>query len=171
MAEGPAGPPASKKRHVLRTVVIVLAGIVVVMQLIPYGRDHSNPPVTAEPSWDSAQTRELASTACFDCHSNETEWPWYTNVAPMSWLVQRDVDEGRETLNFSEWDQPQSEEIDEIGDIVLEGEMPPMQYTLLHGAARLSDGDTQALADGLEATMEGSPPTLAEMEEPDEEEG
>ena len=58
---------------------------VVVMQLVPYGRDHSNPPVTAEPNWDSPETRALFKRACFDCHSNETVWPWYAYVAPFSW--------------------------------------------------------------------------------------
>ena len=159
MAEGAAQAP--RKRHVVRTVVIVLVGLFVAIQLVPYGRDHTNPPVTAEPAWDSARTRDLATTACFDCHSNETEWPWYTNVAPMSWLVQRDVDEGRETLNFSAWDQPQSEEIEEIGEIVVEGGMPPIQYTVLHSAARFSDEDTETLADGLEATIQASPPTTS----------
>ena len=171
MAEGSTPSPPAKKRHIARNILLGIVGLFVVIQLVPYGRDHSNPPVTAEPEWDSAQTRDLAVVACFDCHSNETAWPWYTNVAPMSWLVQRDVDEGRETLNFSEWDQPQSDEIDEIGNIILEGEMPPLQYTLIHRAASLSDEDTQALVDGLEATMKGSPPVLAEMEEPDEDEG
>ncbi len=73
------------------------------LQLVPYGRNHTNPPVAAEPAWASAQTRALAVRACFDCHSNETTWPWYSNVAPVSWLIQRDVDEGRRRLNFSEW--------------------------------------------------------------------
>jgi hypothetical protein len=86
----------------------------------------------------------------------------------MSWLVQRDVDEGRETLNFSEWDRSQSEEIDEVGEIVIEGEMPPTQYRLIHRDASLSDEERQALAEGLETTMDGSPPITEEMEEPDE---
>ena len=68
-------------------------------QLVPYGRDHDNPPVVAEPAWGSPATRELARRACFDCHSNETQWPWYSNIAPLSWLIQRDVDEGRDELN------------------------------------------------------------------------
>jgi hypothetical protein len=59
-----------------------------------YGRDHSNPPVRIEPRWDRARTRELAVRACFDCHSNQTRWPWYSHVAPISWLVQHDVEEG-----------------------------------------------------------------------------
>jgi hypothetical protein len=161
-------PAPRPRRGWWRTAGIVVVLLVVAIQLIPYGRDHTNPPVTAEPAWDSPDTRASAVTACFDCHSNETEWPWYTNVAPMSWLVQRDVDEGRETLNFSEWDRPQSEEIDEVGEIVIEGEMPPTQYTLIHRDASLSDEERQALAEGLETTMDGSPPITEEMEEPDE---
>jgi hypothetical protein len=71
--------------------VILLVGI----QVIPYGRSHTNPPVTGEPAWDSPKTRELAVRACYDCHSNQTVWPWYSHIAPISWLVQQDVDEGR----------------------------------------------------------------------------
>jgi len=61
------------------------------------------------------RTEALARAACFDRHSNETKWPWYTNVAPMSWLIQRDVDEGCEVLNFSEWDRPQ--QADEVAEV------------------------------------------------------
>ena len=87
-------------RGILASVVLL-----VVIQLVPYGRNHSNPPVTQEVKWDSSRTRELAVGACYDCHSNETVWPWYSNVAPVSWLVYADVKSGRETLNFSEWDR------------------------------------------------------------------
>ena len=75
----------------------------------------SNPPVTQEPKWDSARTRQLAADSCFDCHSNLTKWRWYSNVAPMSWLVQSDVDGGRAALNFSEWDKPQDAGVDHNG--------------------------------------------------------
>ena len=64
------------------------------IQVVPYGRDQVNPPVRMEPAWDSPQTRDLARRACFDCHSNETEWPPYSRVAPASWILQRDVTEG-----------------------------------------------------------------------------
>ncbi len=121
------------------------------IQLAPYGRDHGNPPVVAEPSWDSAQTRELSVRACFDCHSNETVWPWYSNVAPVSWLVQRDVDEGREELNYSEWTRRQEGE--ESAESVREGSMPPSSYLLTHPEARLTDAELAALADGLAATF------------------
>ena len=70
----------------IRSAIAVVA-LLVIGQLVPYGRDHGNPRVTQEVRWDSARTRELAAGACFDCHSNLTEWKWYTNVAPVSWLV------------------------------------------------------------------------------------
>jgi Haem-binding domain len=144
-------------RRIVRLVLLALLGLLVLIQFVPYGRDHGNPPVTAEPVWDAPRTRALAVDACFDCHSNLTGWPWYTNVAPMSWLVQRDVDEGREVLNFTEWGRPQGE-IDEIGEVVLEGEMPPVQYTLIHPGAKLSDTERRQLADGLRSTIASSPP-------------
>ncbi len=130
-----------------------LLGGMLVIQLVPYGRSHDNPPVVAEPSWDSAQTRELTVRACFDCHSNETVWPWYSNIAPVSWLVQRDVDEGREGLNFSEWNRSQDGE--ESAETVRDASMPPRSYLLTHPEARLSDTQLAALADGLEATFGG----------------
>jgi len=67
----------------------VLVGLLVVIQFVPYGRAHTNPPVAQEPIWDSPQTRELARRACFDCHSNETMWPWYSNIAPISWIAHK----------------------------------------------------------------------------------
>jgi hypothetical protein len=133
-------------------LVAVLIGFVVI-QLVPYGGDHQNPPVTAEPAWDSAETRGLAVTTCFDCHSNETEWPWYSWVAPVSWLVQRDVDEGREELNFSQWGSGQ--ESDDVAESVEEGEMPPFSYLVTHPDARLADADRAALIEGLRATFGG----------------
>jgi mono/diheme cytochrome c family protein len=132
-----------------------LAGLLlafVVIQAIPYGRDHSNPSQQQEPAWDSQQTRALVVDACFDCHSNRTSWAWYSNIAPLSWLIQHDVDDGRETLNFSEWDRPQPE-AGEAAEAVQEGEMPPRQYRLLHSAGRLSSAERQALVQGLEATF------------------
>jgi hypothetical protein len=75
-------------------IALGLLGAFLLVQLVPYGRDHSNPPATGEPTWDAPETRALAKQACFDCHSNETEWPAYASIAPVSWLVQRDVNEG-----------------------------------------------------------------------------
>jgi hypothetical protein len=129
--------------------IIVLIGLVlfVLIQLIPYGRSHTNPPVVQEPTWD-AQTRAIAKKACFDCHSNETVWLWYSNIAPVSWLVQRDVDEGRRKLNFSDWGRAGTETGD-LAEVVQGGEMPPIQYTLIHPTAKLNAAEKQTLIQGL----------------------
>ncbi len=118
--------------------------LLVAIQLVPYGRTHSNPPVVAEPAWDAPATRELARQACFDCHSNETQWPTYASVAPSSWLVQNDVDGGRAHLNFSEWQRPQRHAKD-AADEVRNRAMPPWYYAMLHPPARLSDADRERL--------------------------
>lgn len=139
-----------KKSLVITCLVIV--GVLLAAQLVPYGRHHSNPPVAAEPQWNAHGTRALAQRACFDCHSNETRWPWYSNVAPVSWLLQADVDEGRRVLNFSEWTRGY-EEAQESGETVRNREMPPRSYLLLHPEARLSDVERRQLASGLDATL------------------
>jgi hypothetical protein len=130
----------------------VAGALVLGMQLVPYGRDHANPPVRREPTWDRPETRELARRACFDCHSNETSWPWYTNIAPISWLTQRDVDEGRRAVNFSDWDRPQKE-AKESAETVQEGEMPPWFYAMVQPQGRLSPAEREALVRGLRATL------------------
>jgi hypothetical protein len=140
-----------KRRWWLRGAVTLLA-IVLLMQLVPYGQAQINPPVSAEPHWNTAETRVLAKHACFDCHSNETVWPLYARIAPVSWLVSYDVTEGRRALNFSEWNRPQKE-ADEAAEKVRERDMPPAAYQWMHGSARLSDADRQRLADGLAATL------------------
>jgi mono/diheme cytochrome c family protein len=133
---------------------IVLAGgiVFIAMQLVPYGHAHTNPPVTSEPQWDSPQTRELAKRACFDCHSSETVWPWYSNIAPVSWLIQHDVDEGRSRMNFSQWNLPQRETRGAARQVE-RGEMPPPQYLLLHPSANLSPAEKQVLIQGLSASL------------------
>lgn len=136
----------------LPRVGLGLLALFILIQLVPYGRDHENPPVTAEPQWDSPQTRELAQRACFDCHSNQTQWPWYSNVAPVSWLVQHDVDEGREKLNLSEWDKPQREGHEAV-EVIEEGEMPMAIYLPLHPEAKLSPEETQQLIKGLQVSV------------------
>ena len=151
--------------------ILIYGGIVVILlalliQLIPYGRNHTNPTVVTEPTWDSAQTQALFQRACADCHSNNTNWRWYTSIAPFSWLIQHDVDEGRMRLNLSECGVPRPqppgpfdgeggegggrEDGGEMSEVILEGSMPPIQYTLIHGEARLTTAERQALAQGLQ---------------------
>src|SRR4051812_15041496 len=107
-------------------VVVVLFGL---MQLVP-GRI-SHPPVRAEPAWDSPQTRQLAVTACYDCHSNQTRSFWYERVAPVSWWIGNHVSEGRAALNFSEWDSTNHRSGERVAETVREGSMPPSSYTWL----------------------------------------
>lgn len=136
-------------------VRLAIAGALVfgLLQLVPYGRDHDNPPVVAEPVWPTASSERLARAACYDCHSNETEWPWYSKVAPMSWLVQRDVDRGRAAVNFSEWtsEAAAGEGVDDLHDAVEDRSMPPRQYTFNHPAARLSAAERAELVEALRA--------------------
>lgn len=144
--------PATLRRSI-KPLLVLAVGFVLAIQLIPYGRDHDNPPVVAEPPWDSEQTRELAVVACFDCHSNETIWPWYASVAPVSWLVQRDVDRGRSKANWSEWGLDDDDDSAESAETVEEGSMPLNFYTWLHPEAKLSDSELDVLAAGLESTF------------------
>jgi hypothetical protein len=127
----------------------------VAIQFVPYGRSHENPPVVAEPAWASPGTRELAVRACFDCHSNETTWPWYATFAPISWIVTADVDGGREALNFSEFDRPWPAAAESAG-AVADGSMPPSSYLLLQPDARLNEEEQRRLIAGLRATFPDS---------------
>ena len=136
----------------LAWLVGILAVLFGLMQLVPYGRAHANPPTVQEPLWDSPRTRELAKRACFDCHSNETRWPRYASFAPLSWVVQRDVDSGREVMNFSEWNLVY-EHAEYSGSSVQTGNMPPLWYKWKHGEADLTDAETAELARGLNATL------------------
>lgn len=138
--------------RVLKVGTLAAAFGILALQLVPYGRSHVNPPVLSEPRWSSPQVRQLAVRACFDCHSNETEWPWYSNVAPMSWLVQRDVERGRDELNWSEWEDGE-EEGEDMVETIVEGEMPPLRYELAHSRARLSKTELRELTEGLIATF------------------
>jgi hypothetical protein len=142
-----------KKKIVLGVLIGLIVGGILI-QFLPYGHDHTNPPVTAEPQWDSPQTRDLVTRACYDCHSNQTTWPWYSNIAPVSWLIQHDVEEGRSRLNFTEWNRPQRETEDAARQ-VQRGAMPQSYYVMLHPAANLSPAEKQALIQGLQASLGG----------------
>ena len=162
--QGPESPPPSPpfrraggSRRRLRWLLLAGAALFILAQAVPYGRSHSNPKTDVEPRWANPQTRELAARACFDCHSNLTTWPWYSNVAPVSWLVQRDVDGGRAALDFSQWTQPQDTSAGDIIEAISSGSMPPWFFTLMHGNAKLSAAEKQQLIAGLAATFRRSP--------------
>ena len=139
------------RQTLIKRGVIGLVALFVLIQFVPYGRNHTNPPIVQEPTWDSPETEALARRACFDCHSNETVWPWYSNVAPVSWLVYHDTIEGRDYLNFSEWNRQDKRK--ESADTIRSGEMPPRIYLPTHPEARLTDAEKTQLINGLNATM------------------
>jgi Haem-binding domain len=116
----------------------------------------SNPPVRADisapPKIESALRR-----ACYDCHSSETRWPWYSRVAPLSWLIIRDVRLGRKEVNFSEWGSyypaTRRRKLEWIGRALREEKMPPWPYRLMHPGARLTEADRAALERWIESTL------------------
>ncbi len=130
----------------LKTIMGVVLAIIIIIQLIPLNRE--NPPVT---QWveTTAEVKPILERACFDCHSNVSNWPWYAYVAPVSFLIVRDVHRGREFLNFSEWDRYDEFDIMdtalEIEGVLDNGSMPFPPYLIMHSEARLSEADKQAL--------------------------
>lgn len=130
----------------LRRPLAVIAALVfmafIAIQFVPV--DRSNPPGAMEVS-APPEVMALLRRSCYDCHSNETRWPWYGYVAPLSWLIEKDIRDGRDQLNFSTWDQysarKRARSIDEIYEVAAAGEMPLPIYLITHGDARLSPQD------------------------------
>lgn len=151
-----------RQRPSLRRLAVRLAlgllALLLVIQLVPYGRDHANPPVTRAAALDPA-TRAIVTETCGDCHSNLTRWPWYTSVAPASWFARSDVDGGRKILNFSRWDTAQPA-VGELADVIASGRMPPLKYRILpnHSKARLSGAEKARLIAGLRRLYATDPP-------------
>jgi hypothetical protein len=134
------------------TAIAGLAGLFVVAQVIVPGR--TNP--SSDPAMHLKVVRPGAAAAvavmdraCRDCHSNDTTWPWYSRVAPVSWLVARDVRVGRKELNISEFgtynEKKQQRKLEDACKQVREGEMPMWIYTLQHADAKLRPGDVEAI--------------------------
>ncbi len=125
--------------------VALLAAI----QFIPVSM--TNPAVTQDLS-APPPIGSLLRRGCYDCHSNQTRWPWYAHVAPMSWLVAHDVNDGRRHLNFSTWDAyasdpgTEAEKLEKLGRVIGNGSMPPWYYAMMHRGARLSRGDRSLVA-------------------------
>jgi len=116
-------------------------------------RESDTPTVTGSPIWNTPRTRDLANRACAACHSNQPRWPWYTNVAPLSWLVQHDVDAGRDALNLSEWDRPQSATAARAAASVQSGTMPPAWAGQVDSRLVLSSAERAELASGLQLSL------------------
>jgi hypothetical protein len=153
LGRGDDGEGLGLRRMATFTAVVGLA-LFGLIQVLPFGRNHTNPPVTGEPAWATPRTRELAVRACYDCHSNETQYPWYSNVAPLSWWLSNHVTEGRLLLNFSEFTTNPGRKVDDTIEVVNDGGMPPNYFTMfgLHAAAKLTDAERAELVAGLKAT-------------------
>ncbi len=140
-----------------KKIWFILIVIVVIIQFIPTGRpdavnNNPNDVLINNPVPDSVAS--LLTTTCYDCHSNETYYPWYSYVAPVSWLVARDVKEGRKHVNFSEWESlykmKKAEILDDLVDEVSDGGMPMLIYPLMHPEAKLTKADRQMIVDWAE---------------------
>jgi hypothetical protein len=131
--------------------------LVAVLELIPVWLLQTNPRDRTEPVWDSARTASLAHRSCFDCHSNATEWPWYSKAAPMSWVITWDVVKARQSLNLSQWNRvsapARAEAAAHAATAISSGEMPPGYYTLMHPQAALTASEQQDLITGLLASF------------------
>lgn len=132
-------------------VTVIVIGLAI--QAVPYGRSHAQGPITGEPQWANSETRDLMVRACFGCHSNEVKYPSYASVAPISWMVQSHIDEGREKVNYSEFaTNPRGAR--RTLDVVKSGWMPPGYYTRFgrHPEARLTSEEMKTLLEGLAKT-------------------
>ena len=134
----------------MRAIVAAGAVVCVLIQLVPMSI--KNPPISEDVA-APPQVEAILRRSCYDCHSNQTQWPWYAHVAPVSWLMIRDVNRGREHINFSTWDKyaddPETviRKLRNIDKVMQNGSMPLWYYLPEHSIARLSDADRQALED------------------------
>lgn len=129
----------------MKKILIVLVVIFIGIQFIPVER--TNPPVTQEVNAPE-NVKAILKKACYDCHSNETNWYWYTKIAPASFLVSKDVNKGREQVNFSEWGKVAGKESkvkEEIWEEVRDEKMPPWQYRIMHSEVKLTDEEKNIL--------------------------
>jgi hypothetical protein len=142
----------TNRKRLLSIGTVMIVVVFFIIQFIPHSLPHENPPVTSEPQWNSAETRATFFNACADCHSNETVFPCYSNVAPISWLIESDVQSGRERFNVSEWDR-KKQNGDEASEEVQQGSMPTGLYLLMHSSANLNAAEKKKIVEGLTTTF------------------
>lgn len=141
-------------KQMVKKSIVPLFLVLVAIQLVPI--DRTNPPVESEvPA--PPEVRAILRRSCYDCHSNETVWPWYSRVAPISWLVASDVHEGRGEMNFSTWDRrgkdDQAKLLHECWEQIEQGDMPPAIYLQAHPLARFSDSDRLKMRNWLQTSL------------------
>jgi hypothetical protein len=132
----------------LLRIGIGAVAVFALLQFVPYGWSHPNPPVVRDAPWPNAEAERVARESCYACHSNETDWPAYSYVAPMSWLVRSDVEVARDEFNFSDWDED-GKDADDAIEMIEDGEMPLDRYTMIHRSAALTNEEARTLLDAL----------------------
>jgi len=148
-------------KRIIKLFLLFLLGVFVLMQLFPVEK----PMVTMDNPNDligsglvSKEVATIVQTSCYDCHSNQTNYPWYSKIAPVSWILYDHIEEGREHLNFSNWNRLEKEDkmeaLDEIIEVIEEGEMPLESYLLIHREANLSEHQQEAIIQWAESYME-----------------
>lgn len=149
------GPTSERAWSVGLTGIMAAIAVFALIQAVPFGRVHANGALVSEPAWPDQETRALIVRGCYDCHSNEVKYPWYSNIAPISWLVADHVNEGRDALNFSEF-AASSRAADDVIEQIQEREMPPSYFTRfgLHSTAKLSDAEITKLLASLRTMPE-----------------
>jgi len=138
----------------MRKIILVIISVAILIQFVPVPRENPLSVPENEISVD-AQTKSILERSCYNCHSNKTEWPAYSYVAPVSWFIVNHVSEGRKELNFSEWhnysEKRKNKKIEEITEEINEDKMPLSSYLLLHSEAELSQEEKQIIKDGIKA--------------------
>ena len=144
-----------------RILWFLFVGVLVLIQLYPVQRpevDSNNPGDLMKNVDVPSNISTILKSTCYDCHSNETIYPWYSNIAPVKWLVYSDINNAREELNFSEWKSltkmDKAEILDDISTAVLEEEMPLKIYPLMHAEAKLSKADRESISKWAEVLAE-----------------
>lgn len=155
--------------YLLSILVLVFLGIQFVPNDLPEV-ELQNPGDIMLTGMVNDEVAGLLKNSCYDCHSNESKYPWYSHIAPSSWLVTKDIREGREELNFSQWNSydlmEQLGKLDDIVEEVSSGNMPMGIYTLMHSSAKLSDAQRELIVAWAEESMD----KLVEEDEADFEE-
>jgi len=145
----------NQMKKILKWIFAVLLAGFALLQLTNPPR--TNPPVLHDLIASSTMPPPVAAmlhAACYDCHSSETKWPWYAHVAPMSWLIASDVNEGRKNLNLSDWPTDPvraAKRLEDMSEKIGYNEMPPKKYTAIHADARLTADQLKELTDWLDA--------------------
>jgi hypothetical protein len=138
----------------IKVIIILFVGLLVLIQFYPL--DRSNPPVTAEIE-TPYEVKVVLKKSCYDCHSNETVWPFYAHIAPVSWLVVRDVHKARHDINFSEWgnlpQDKQYKKLDKMWEEIEEEKMPLPIYLITHPSAKLSDEQKATIKNWIESSI------------------